>query len=901
MKQLLELLGPAQANEKGADGHSATSVVVSAVSGMGGIGKTALAERTALLAAEQGWFTGGVLRVDLRGNTPGRPPVRPEQTYGWLLRELGLNAEQVPSTIDAQAGAYHQLLDQLATAGQRVLLVLDNAADATQIEDLLPRHPAHRALITTRDVLALPRARRISLDVLPEPDAVVMLTQLLREADPQDLRPDGDSAAVVRLVKLCGRLPLAVEIVAAILIDEQSLPVAELVAQLSDADTRLTGITHAIGDVEAVIDFSYRRLAARDPDAAALLPLLTTNPGPDFATDSAAALANVEVTLAAPRLRVLRAASLLQHTPAGRWRLHDLVALYARSLITPDIAALATTRLLDYYSVTADAADDHLRALPGQPVPDRFTVRQDAMNWFDAEHTNLVAAVAHALNTGHLAHTINLASYLGRYLTWRRFLQDWVTVAIHASTAAMALDHRPTSAAVWNNLGSALQEVRRFDDAITAYEQARDLYQELGDRHGEGAAWNNLGIALQQVRRFDDAITAQQNDLEICQELGDRHGEAMAWGNLGNALQQVRRFDDAITAHEQARNLFQQLGDRHGESNAWNNLGNALRQVRRFDDAITAHEQARNLYQELGDRHGEGAAWNNLGNALQQVRRFDDAITAHEQARNVYQELGDRHRESGALNNLGIALRQVRRFDDAITAYEQARYLYQELGDRHRESGALNNLGVALQEIRRFDDAITAHEQARNVYQELGDRYGEGNALSNLGSALRQVRRFDDAITAYEQARDLYQELGDRHREAMASNNLGNALQDVRLFDDAITAYEQARNVYQELGDRHRESATWNNLGVALQEIRRFDDAITAHEQARNLYQELGDHHREGIAWNNLGNALADGARSIEAVHAWGNALAAFENAGDGEQAARLRTLLASHEPNESG
>ncbi|MEV6827589.1 NB-ARC domain-containing protein, partial [Amycolatopsis sp. NPDC051102] len=493
---MLSLLDLSQAEQ---DGHTmpggASSVIVSAVSGMGGIGKTALAEHTALLAADRGWFTGGVLRVDLRGYTPDRPPVRPEQTYEWLLRELGLTAEQVPSTVDAQASAYHQVLDQLAASNRRVLLVLDNAADTAQIEDLLPRHPTHRALITTRDVLALPRARRISLDVLPEPDAVELLTRLLQDAGPKDPRLGTDQAAVVRLVKLCGLLPLAVEIVAAILIDEPTLPLAELAAQLNDADTRLPGITHAIGDVKAVIDFSYRRLIARDPDAAALLPLLTINPGPDFATDTAAALADVEVASAAPRLRVLRAASLLQQTPAGRWRLHDLITLYARSLLTPDTSSSATTRLLDHYSVTASAADDHLRALPGQPVSDRFASRQDAMSWFDSEHTNLVAAVAHALRTDHLTYTTYLASSVAAYQSWRRYLQDRTTVAIHAAEAAVALDDPRVIAAAWTNLGNALLEVRQFDEAITTHQNARDLFHELGDRHGEAKAWINLGAA----------------------------------------------------------------------------------------------------------------------------------------------------------------------------------------------------------------------------------------------------------------------------------------------------------------------------------------------------------------------------------------------------------------------
>ncbi|WP_410643260.1 tetratricopeptide repeat protein [Amycolatopsis sp. lyj-346] len=795
--QLLDLLAPATTVPAAAG----RAVVVSAVAGMGGIGKTALAVHTALLAAGRGWFPGGVLLLDLRGYVPGRAPVQPQQVYASLLRELGLPAGQIPATPGEQAGVYHRVLDRLAAAGARVLLVLDNAAHPGQIQDLLPRRPEHRALVTTRDVLDLPDARRIFLDVLGEPGAAGLLGRLLRAGDPQDPRADAEPDAVLRLVGLCGRLPLAVRIVAAILTDEPALTVAELAGQLGDADTRLHAMAYGDRDVAAVIDFSYHRLAARAPEAAALLALLTVNPGPDLSTETAAALAGTSSVVAATQLRALRAASLLQHTPAGRWRLHDLLALYARRHLTPDAEGPATVRLLDCYSGNARAADAHLRALPGRPVPHRFAGRRDALAWFDAEHANLTAAVAHAHHTGHLHHTTSLAAHLRRYLEWRWFLDDGVTVATHAGTAAGTLADPRLQAAAWIDLGSALKEVRRFDEAITAHRQAGDLFRELGDRHGEARSWNNLGNALNAVRRFDEAIAAHQNDLTICRELGDRHSEGTAWNNLGNALGEVRRFDDALAAHRQAGDIFRELGDRGNEGEAWNNLGLALWDVRRFDEAIDAHRQARDIYREVGDHRGEGTAWNNLGNALREVRRFDEAIDAHQQARDIYRQLGDRHGEGTAWNNLGIALCEVQRFDDAIDAHQNNLTISRELGDRHGEGTASNNLGNALQQVRRFDDAIDAHNQARDLSRQLGDRHGEAQAWGNLANALQRVRRFDEAITAHRQARDIFRQLGDRHSEGRAWSNLANALQEVRRSGEAVRAYGEAVAAYQDAGD----------------------------------------------------------------------------------------------------
>ncbi|MFJ7211484.1 tetratricopeptide repeat protein [Amycolatopsis sp. NPDC098790] len=770
--QLLELLTPAPALAATAPDVGRGAVVVSAVSGMGGIGKTALAVHTALLAAERGWFPGGVLLVDLRGYAPGQVPVRPEQVYASLLRELGLPAEQIPGTSAEQASLYQGVLDQLAMIDERVLLVLDNVADSSQVRELLPRQLAHRALVTTRDVLDLLDARRVFLDVLSDISAVDLLTRLLRADNPEDTRSDTEPEAVGRLVGVCGRLPLAVRIVAAILTDEPALTVSALAEQLADVETRLNGMAYAGGDVGAVIDFSYCRLAARAPQAAELLALLTVNPGPDLSTETAAAIGGTTTAVAATRLRALRAASLLQYTSTGRWRLHDLLALYARRHLALDAADQATTRLLTYYADAAHAADDHLKGLPGQPGPDRFAGRRDALAWFDAEHANLTAAVAHAHHTGHLNHTTELAACLADYLSWRRHLNDWVTVATHAFSVATTLADPQHWAGACNNLGIALRALRRFDEAITVLQWAGEIYRELGDRRSEAQAWGNLGIALQEVRRFDEAIIAHQQAGDIFRELGDRHSEGRAWNNFGIALQEVRRFDEAVIAHQLAGDIHRELGDRHGEGRAWSNFGLALRAVRRFDEAVIAHQQAGDIYRELGDRHSEAQAWNNLGIALQEVQRFDEAITVLQRAGDIFRELGDRHSEGRAWNNFGLASQEVRRFDEAIIAHQLAGDIFRELGDRHGEGRAWNNFGLALRAVRRFDEAIIAHQLAGDIYRELGDRHSEGRAWNNLGAALQEVRQFDEVVRAWGEAAAAFDDAGDEESAAVVRRQL---------------------------------------------------------------------------------------------------------------------------------
>ena len=217
-----------------------------------------------------------------------------------------------------------------------------------------------------------------------------------------------------------------------------------------------------------------------------------------------------------------------QPVGGNRWRMHDLIRLYAKELASDaarnDQSEAALDRLLEHYRDTAAAADGHLRALPGQAVPERFDGRADALAWLDAERPTLVAAVTLAAASGRAHTAVSLATGLAAFLDLRR----------------------------------------HFDDMITTGQAAADSAHHAADRHGEAWTLNSLGNALREVRRFDEAITAHQQGLAICRELGDRYGEAVTLDSLGGDLREVRRFDEAITAHQQAAALFTELGDRHG-------------------------------------------------------------------------------------------------------------------------------------------------------------------------------------------------------------------------------------------------------------------------------------------------------------------------------------------------
>jgi len=591
-------------------------VLVSAVAGLAGVGKTTLAVAAGHAAVRRGWFGGGVLFVDLHGYDEA--PVEPSQALDALLRALGVPAEHIPPTTEERAGLYRSVLAQ---ASEPVLVIADNASSEAQVRLLLPGAGPHKVLVTSRHTLAGLGARLVDVTILAEEASIAVLDGVLRAARPSDDRIAADPDAARRLAGTCGGLPLALQITAALLTADPALTAGELAGELSGEKDRLAGLRYDDGggqgglSVAAAFELSCRRL---DATSARVFRLLPVNPGPDISTAAAGALTGMPSGQVRRVLAGLARAHLAEAAPgaAGRWRMHDLLRLYAQRLseehADADGREQARDRLLGYYLDTADAADGHLRALPGMAVPERFTGRDDALGWLDAERASLVAAVQMAADTGRGQAALRLPLLLPEYFSWRRRFDDWI------ATTTLSLD----------------------------------AARRLGDRQGEADALTSLGSALAELRRFEEAITACQDAAAIYRETGDRHGEGMALGNLGSALAELRRFEEAITAHRDAAAIFRETGDRHGEGTALTNLGLALREVRRFEEAITAHQDAVAIYRETGDRHGEGLALEGLGLALEEAGRSREAMTAYQDAIAIYRETGDQYREGITRENL---------------------------------------------------------------------------------------------------------------------------------------------------------------------------------------------------------------------------------------------------------
>ncbi len=798
--------------------RSARSTV--AVVGMAGVGKTELALQAAAQAMKKaGWFPGGVLFVDLVGYDNERC-LTSEHALDGLLRALAIPVEHIPPDSQDRARLYHSVLAAYVNHGQRILVIIDNASSASQVIPLLPTDGTTGVLVTSRHTIDI-GARLLDLDILDRETAVNVIRLAVKQArGGTDRRIDNEPQHVGRIVELCGYLPLALRIAAALLADNPMRPVASLAQALSDTHTRLVQLKREERAVRAAFDLSYQQLASRQ---AYLFRLLSINPGLDFSTECASQLINVDFGQAEELVQDLARAHLVETSSSwGRWRFHDLVRLYAadkeRDSLDRDEHEAALGRLLDHYLTNTFAAVTHLDHSPWDtsiiPEVSRFPGRTQALKWLDVEYSNLTAAMSIA--SSHPAMVYDLAIALAPYFLERRRFDDWTIASESALQAARKFSSDP---ALWR--ARVLQAANKRTNPAFLRGNVPYVVRKLGSDLPLGTALANRGAVLAQERRFEESIAAFGAAVKIFRRLGDKHSQAGALSGLGSALEGARRFKEAVKVLRQAAATFGHVGDRRLEAGALHNLGNALTQLRQFDAAVGAHQQAAEIFVELDDRHGEGMALIGLGCSLQEVRRFHDAVSTEKKAANIFTQRGDRYLRAKALNNLGNALFGLGLAKEGLKAQREAAALYRALGEEYDYGKALNNLGGHLMDAEQFNEAISVSQEAAAILGKHGDRHARGMALNNLGGALRETGRFAEAIVAHEEDLEVCREVGDRNGEGLALLALGAALGASGRFEEAISACRDAAVLLRKVKNPAGRRTALQNLELTQKEMKK--------------------------------------------------------------------------------
>ena len=691
-------------------------VAICAIGGMPGVGKTTLAVHAAHLLKDR--FPDRQLFLNLHAHTPGQDQVTPLAALAGLLAAVGVDARYLPADLAGRTALWRDRM-----AGQKALLVLDNAASTAQVTPLLPGSQGCMVLVTSRRHLGdLPGAPApVQLPVLTPQEAREMFTRLAPRA------AAGPDQAVAELAELAGYLPLAVSLLARVYARHPSWTLADLAAETRAG---LLTLTAERDSVAAAFELSYQHLA---PAQQQFFRRLGLHPATSTDAYAAAALAGIPLQEAAGQLEALHGEGLLTETGHRRYGMHDLIRSYAQDLAAtdpPGSRQQALDRLLDYYQHTAALAEKFLArqartrpapALQAVPaaVPD-LNGRTRALAWARAERDSMLACLDQATEAGQQTRVVTLTA---------------------AMTSLLRLDGPWTT-------------------AITRHAAAVQAARHLGDRLALANALTDLGDVRQLTGDLSGAAQALEGALGISRDIGDQLGQANALNNLGRVRGATGDQRGAAQALEGALGISRDIGDQLGQANALRTLGIVRQMTGDYRGAAQALERALAICRDIGDQLGQAMSLNNLGDVRQMTGDYRGAAQVQEQALGIFRDIGSQMGQAYALRTLGIVRRMTGDYRGAAQALEQALHISRDISSRLNEVETLNETGTLFRVRGDPGRATDYHRQALNLSREIASPRDEACALTGLGRCALAIGHTSDAAEDLRQALDIFQRIG---------------------------------------------------------------------------------------------------------------------------------------------
>ncbi|MEV4567171.1 BTAD domain-containing putative transcriptional regulator [Nonomuraea sp. NPDC049419] len=781
--------------------HAKVTLVV----GGAGVGKTTLAVHWAHRVAER--FPDGQLFLDARGFDQA-PPMSAAEALPRLIQALGWPAKDIPVDLEAQIGLYRTIL-----AEQRVLVMLDNAADPDLIRALIPPGSGSRMLVTSRDrlsgLVALESAASVTLDVLDQDAAL----DLLADAVGKD-RVEREPQAAARLAELCARLPLALRVAGAKVAASPHRALADHVAELDERD--LLSELEVPGDqrtaVRGAVGRSHETLT---PAGRRLFRLVGLLPNTGVTVPGAAALSCLPAGETAGLLDDLARVHLMNAGP-GRYTCHDLLVTYAAEQALaddpPEERELAVARYFDFYLRTIVAAGEHVDVRVVGPAPGghdtgatplTFADRAEAESWLEREWDIVAALVARAAECGPYAMAWRLADALRDVLPWRRPVAECLRIAELGLKAARADQDDLGQGAMLMSIGYVRWRITDLDAAIDAYRQALPHLRRAGWLAGEAAVLRAGGVALAQAGDAEQAADQFRRALAIDRELGNRAGETSSLGNLASLTLDLGLLREAEQRTLEALAAAAEVGKRQLEAVLLTNLGVVRRELGRLADAQATLGQALAAGREIGSPYVEAMALESLGCVHRDAGRYDDALRAFDQAAAVARSAENADVEVRAL--VGHALVHLRR-GDLTEAGERLAAAESSGGHTGHQPNQVELL-LARSELARAQgrpaEALARAEQARHLAER-----GYGLALGRAHAAVAAARLDLGEPAACEEscgaALDAFRRTGQRLARARTLILLGQARQVMGQADAARRTWRRAHAVVSAAGAQER-------------------------------------------------------------------------------------------------
>ena len=693
-------------------------MAISTIDGMAGVGKTALAVRAAhQLSAD---FPDGQMFVDLRGYTTGEAPVEPATALDTLLRQLGLPPGRIPHGLDERIEVW-----RTALAVRRVLLVLDNAASAEQVAPLLPGSGSSFVMITSRRrLVGLDGVGTVSLDALPESDALALLARVVG-----DSRPVAERAAALAAVRLCGRLPLAIRIAGARLRYRPMWTLAALAARLGSEPGPLGELDEPHRGVVNAFALSHRRLSPRQR-------LVFQTQGRHFGTDfdvfHVAAMTGLPLNEADWTLHELVDVHMLTEPVIGRFKLHDLLRDYAAMVAgdaTDPATATVPDRLLDYLLYAAAKADAQLNPKPprwplnGVYPPAYLPPMADAaaaLAWFDVEHETLLKAIRFASATGRVNAAWKLPYLTSRYWDTRDRVPEAVEVCRQVLAAVGDLPDPLPGA----DLLYCLARLRHHagGESLTMNREALDRYRRVGHRAGECDALIGIGLALEAAGEYAAAIEAMTAARALATDISDGApsvSSSAALNNLATLHGRLGRLDEAIDLLNRATEESRAIGDEHSVATNLSNIGFAYMMLDKLDTAERYLRDSLEVYERVDDTLRQADMLSQLGVVATLQGRHADALDYHEQTAALLTRVVGHENAAKLYNDRGQSQAAAGQSAAALASHEYALLLARDHGRPFEEARALAAIGELLHD-RDPDGARRYLADALRRYDELG-------------------------------------------------------------------------------------------------------------------------------------------------------------------------------------
>ncbi|MFE7114697.1 BTAD domain-containing putative transcriptional regulator [Streptomyces sp. NPDC057654] len=744
------------APSNGTPGSGGAVIALQAISGMAGVGKSLLALHAARRLSTH--YPGGLIHLDLRAHSPNGQPLTPVAALTTLLRLFGVESTGAQRGLDELTSRWRTLL-----SSRRAVVILDDAAGPAQIRPLLPAGSSSLIIITSRRRLAgVPGVRPVFLDLMPHDDAVALFTELV------GAERTSHHEEVAEIVRLCGHLPLAIELAAGRLISRPSWTTRHLMQRLSRSRGRLDEIRDVHTDIARVFELSYNALTT---DERTVFRLLGLRLGPTFDLYAASALTGLPLGQTERVLESLLDAHLLQEPTADRFTTHDLLSEYSLTLAAqdpPEERDLVRERLIAYYLAATDAADRVIH--PRRPrlgIGHAFTPDQlpswegvsEAKSWLSTEHGALIAAEEYARSHGNPRQAAQFGHVLAAFLDADGYWAEGEDIHQHAATYWRTADAPQAEARALTDLATTHAHAGRYAQAASACERALSLARTVGDTSTVADALQQLAVLHWYRGQSRSMLSVAQEALELSVGSGDRWNEARSRNNMGIAQLHLGNPAEALRDFQEALVLFRAENDERGQLQALNNSAEVQLHIGERESARRSFTESLAIALKSGSRAEQGMAQLNLANAFRLPEELDEALSRYRSALVCFRNLGDRRNETITVIEIGNALYESGQYEESAAHHQSALELARGIGAGLEEGQSLRGLGAAERRLGDTDAAADHLTAALKIACEIHSPEDEARACAELAEVRAQAGRREAARALWQRARRRFEGL----------------------------------------------------------------------------------------------------------------------------------------------